>query len=574
MKKPLVLFISAGRTDLKIFATEQDRCCAVEIESDSIRLFHQWLFDHPEQYVIEHQGDDEIPLYQKPQRNMRLNIDVKETALSFSGQNVENLALLTDEDRYIIVPVKLGKIIAHFQEQQDYEIVAAVVLNTHRDATSRFGKNEPFAGGFVLAKWLSECFDLTFSKNQQPEKGKSVWINLLDGNQDFDAEKGSDLINSIAVNRLIKALTIFSSNPDLHIGICGIGGIPKFKNLIRDSAFFYFSERCLIAEDSENENTAPIIKKVGNFHLTVEQSFSLRASVTKLIQSGDFLGAEAAVCHVSDKEHQLWIKPINDVARLFRGFDADSNTDNQNQEINALLAKVRDSDKGCILAALRAEAALQSSSWVDAMSWTSSFYDAAFFDAIARLLDTWGGEYQVNINDRTVTYSTNDFIKQMRLQRGYRGAIAIPNDMKQKRIDKKNPPTSFPLEYKGQEGNSYLLDTMGKIIGEKWRKEINSLAINNLFKALDSKIDGNSSPKFYRNISTHRVLNSANLENAKNAYKNAGLWGANGNLLFLEQPLVVAVLEDLNIPEVGQWYKQLVELLLKNLQNFRWYEQN
>lgn len=565
MKKPLVLFISAGRTDLKIFATEQDRCCAVEIESESIRDFHQWLFDNPEQYVIEHKGDDETPLYRKPQRNIRLNIDVKETQLSFSGQNSENLELLIDEeDRYIIVPVKLGKIIAHFQGQQEYKVVAAVVLNTHRDATSRFGKTEPFAGGFVLAKWLSECFGLTFSEDQIPAEGKSVWINLLDGNQDFDAEKGSDLINPIAVNRLINALTVFASNSDLQIGVCGIGGIPKFKNLIRDSAFFYFSERCLIAEDSENEETAPVIKQVGNLHITVEQSFALRASVAKLIQTGDFLGAEAAVRHVQDKEHQKWIKPINDVARLFRGFDVDSISEYQNQNINDLLTKIRSCEKSCVLPALRVEAALQCESWVEAMSLITTFYDSVLSDAVTKKLDEWGGEYQVKIDDRNVSYSTNTFIKQIRQQKGYSGTPSIPAQMTGER------KSGFPLEKQGN--NSYRLDTMGEN-EKKWHDVINSQAINNFFTALTSRVNGNLSPKEYRNRSTHRVLSNSDLNAAIEVYQSSGIWNTNNALRFLEQPSVTQILQSSNISEVSQWYCDLVRLLITNLQDFRWPEQ-
>jgi hypothetical protein len=570
MPKPLVLFISAGRTDLKLFAVEEEHYCAVEIETKSTRAFHQWLCNNPNAYVVQHEGTE----YQRPKKDISLEITVEnDNELKLSGRNTENLELLIDEqDRYIIVPVKLGRNIEKLQKSTEYQVIAAVVLNTHRDTTNRFSQNEPFAAGLVLAQWLANCFNLTFSEDQQPAEGKSVWVNLLKDNEDFDAKKDSDLLNPLPVNRLIDTLKTFSVHPDVHIGVYGIGGIPKFKNLIRDSAFFYFNGRCLIAEDSENEDSPPTNQSFGTRYITVEQSFALRASVAKLIQSGDFLGAEASVRHIEDTVHEQWTKPINDVARLFRGMDADSKTNNQNQEINALLAKIRNTDKGCILAALRTEAALQSRSWVDAMNWTSSFYDAAFFDAIVRLLDTWGGEYQVNINDRTVTYSTNDFIKQMRQKKGYRGAIVIPRDMKQRRIGRDNPTTSFPLEYRGQEGNSYSLDTMGKNNEKKWRGKINSTAINNFSIAFNPSPQPQQppfSPKQYRNISTHRVLSTTDLEKAKNAYKNAKLWGSSGDLRFLEQPLVVAVLKDLNIPEVGQWYKQLVELLLKNLQDFR-----
>jgi hypothetical protein len=51
MPQELVLFVSAGRTDLKLFAAEQDNYCAVEIDKKSTRIFHQWLLDHPEKYI-------------------------------------------------------------------------------------------------------------------------------------------------------------------------------------------------------------------------------------------------------------------------------------------------------------------------------------------------------------------------------------------------------------------------------------------------------------------------------------------------------------------------------------------
>lgn len=559
--KKCVLFVSAGRSDLKLLTAEQQRYASVEISKNTLRCFHQWLLDHPDCYTVVHQGHEAMALYQKPQRNRVLDVSHKngkliaQTEISDDaiGETID--LLVNQHDRCIVVPVKLGRIIAALQQRVltgQLEIVAAVVFNTWRDADSAFAEEEPFACGPVLAKWLADCFQLRFDSSQKPKPGKAVWINLLQANEKKEGE--NDSVNPLAVNRLIDALTRFSGDRSLHAVLCGIGGIPHFKHLIRDSTFFYFNQRCEIAEDSEYHQAndqQPLFKTIGYLHVTAEQSFALRAHVEQLIMAGDFLGAEAAIRHIRDKHHEAWTLPIRAVATLLRGLDAREFpiTDTR---LDALIQHIQNAKVRCLLPALRTESALQGGRYVEAINSTSVFIDAAKWDGIAKCLNSYGRIIELDEFARRVVFSdTPEFPAGMEQDNnGKRAIMPYPN------------------------AKAYKVDTMGVCEGT-WLKAIHCPALMEINTLINSP-DKNShrTPYLYRNINTHGVLKADDLLAAQQAFVAARLWKAKletdnaETLLFLSGPLVAAVLNFFGEHKANEIYRNLVRLLRQNMRSF------
>lgn len=567
--KKAVLFVSAGRTDLKLLSAEQDRDCAIEIDNYHTRIFHQWLLDYPDRYIVEHRLDEDLSFYQKPVKNAEAEvkvIDDGELKVSFKPKDETAsgpIDLLVDEqDRLIIVPAKLGRVIAELQQLQlagDFEIVAAVVFNTRRDDRCKFARNEPFACGPVLARWLAGCFDLTCAEAGQPGLGQATWVDLLQGNEDQELKNGA--INPVAINRLAAVLNRLSGDPDLHAVLCGIGGLPRFKTLIRDSAFFYFDQRCLLAEDTESQQDLGhrvSIQPVDSGYLTPEQSFALRANVTKLIDSGDFLGAEAAVRHVQDPEHAAWVTPVRIVADWFRGLKPDCSRI-EDEALRDLLTQLTESRLRCLLPALRTEGALQGERYIEAINSTASFVDAAKWDGIEQCLKQWGRVKRLDEFDRIVEFADRPIIPKFVLE------SQTTSGKEKAALTKEN-------------GNNdrYKIDTMHPC-ESVWFKAIAHGALSGLNNLINKPGDQKGrTPYHYRNINTHGVLSPDDLEKAIEAFIKARLWkarratDARHSLYFLSNSQVIDVIKKFREIRANDVYRDLVSGLIKPMQQYRW----
>jgi hypothetical protein len=536
--KPLVLFVSAGRTDLKLLASEQDRDCVVEIDRDYTRLFHDWLWHNPDRYLVEHENDA-VELYKQPENKTRFKLNCQDGELGIftDAETAANVELVTDEDeRYIVVPVKLGRIVTQLKKDTRYDIKAVVIFNTHRD--ERAAKDEPFACGKLLAQWLAKCFALEFVETNEPALHTASWVDYLQDNERFDEEKQ----NAKAINRVVDALKGFAQDSSLHAAFCGIGGIPAFKNLIRSSGQFYFAERCLLADDLEDQNNPRITEL--KLQLTNEQSFTLRANVEKLLKAGDFLGAEAAVRHVQDTEHEQWLLPIRATANIFRGEVAMEIDRITNTALRNLLLRIQNTKSRCLLPALRTEAALQGGRYVEAINLTATFMDAALWDGIAQCLPRYGRVESLDDFEKEVEFSVR---------------AIIPRDI-----------LVSPLEL--IIGHRYKINTMGSYIidGQKsynidtWIRVINNDQLRGLNRLIRQVSD-------YRNTNTHGLLTPAQLMEAKTKFVDIGLW-AEPPLYFLNQLRVIALVNDFGELAVNTLYSDLVRLLITNLQDFRWQE--
>lgn len=566
--KNLVLLVSAGRTDLKLLAGESGAFRHAEVGRDSTRAFHDWLVQYPRRFIVDTGNTAE--------GSVQLEIQVQDDGSLQAigrpekpGVTAAPLPLHKDaQDRYVVVPVKLGRIMDVLKDRVkagEIAVRAAVVFNTRRNQRSRFAKEEPFACGPVLAGWLAGRFGLKACSSQQPGFGKSVWVDLL--RDDEDQEDRNQSVNPKAVNRLVDILTAFPGDASTHAALCGIGGIPRFKNLIRDSAFFYFNGRCELAEDPEGRADVPVIHGLERLHVTAEQSFALRAHVGHLIGSGDFLGAEAAIRHVEDDQYLPWTLPVRCVADLLRGLEVNGDIMaelvNISSKLGEQITSIQASGIRCLLPALRAEAALQGNRLVEAINSTSAFIDAAVRDGIEKCLKNYGEIDELDEFDRRVKFT---------------GTAKIPSILL-KPIKGKGNKISAPLTLLNA-GNTYKLDAMGNC--EKvWLKDAIKCQpltkLNNLINKPDFK--NQRTPYNYRNINTHGVLQSHDLQAAEAAFVKAGLWrqhhgaagGHNGNKLFflIKNSDAAGTLSHFGIPDADQIYLDLVRLLRENLRSFR-----
>lgn len=503
MPKEVVLFACVGNTDLQVLVKSLDTLYRAEVGGD-VYAFHSALWDEKR---IKYTVDESHWKVKKTPNKERFDWFSEKNSWSIRDKATEPVK--ADGDKFVLVPPKLAEIVLKLKEKgSDYEVIAAVIFNTKRDATAiadeeAKGKirNEPHAVGPIIAQWLGEIFDLDFSE----EAGKigcgiSGWVDLLDGAMMQEGPNRDTPVNRMAVARMDKAVREASQWGEKPLACLAVGGgFPNFKETLKACAAYRFPDKTFtlvtpemgespVAEWRRPEDEAP----------PPAESFRIRTNAARLIRAGDFSGAWSAVQPLaSDPEEKKWTENI--------GLAADHLAGNLTRQRDLPWYLTIFFDFGiprCVLAAIRTEAALCGARIPEAVMWTCTFFEAALRDYILRM-------FQPSEFDEFRSIMTGPTMK-------------ISKKLKNPHIEG-NVQWGPCLVKLTTKTNSWEIRTGG---GQNrvWLEEINNVALQRFSDALNKERSGRISPKGLRNALMHRSVPPDDMAKAAKIFVEAGLW--------------------------------------------------
>jgi disulfide oxidoreductase YuzD len=533
--KKLILFVNSGRTDLQVLIQENGECYRVETAKENLRAFHQALLDSKngknggQSYHISDNSVKKHRNYDAIWENEQLHLKKRRE----NTTETKIATIVTDEQGSIqLVSAKLLRVVENLKK--DYQVIKAVVFYTHREND----RKEPIAVGEILADWLKDYFSLTTDDVS--------YVNILQNRNRIESPDERDYpVNRDTVKIIDRTVRKLAKSADKNCIACvSAAGMQDVKNLIKACVRFHFNpwqERFMEMEVKEREDKAVKINQIP----TAVNSFHAREHAIALIQQGDFSGAYGAVKHLEkDSDEKVWVKKVADVSAYFGG-----QLEYREDLPDYLKYFAKRESPRCLLVAMRTEAALLSGRIADAISLTCTFFDAAMLDAIEQNQPI----YPINEIELRIIYKS--------------GNTPDPKLNSSKCLNNNKFREEDHYRYAPIMGNriKIWLEVMGE--------NVKYLQIYRDTLDEEISIDGleKQKPKNLRNINTHSLLKSGQLEMAKQLFVKAGFWKIDTKPFagsgFLAQPLVNNVLKKLKQDNVSQRYSQLIEGVCGELAN-------
>jgi hypothetical protein len=537
-KPPVIFFISAGRTDLKILVTDQDgRQYPDMLPKFQVREFHQALLDGQVKYTV----NSRIKMEEPEKKLIRLTwkegrLQPKEVVYQNDGETV------------ILLPSKLAETTQFLRDK--FCVRSVIIFNTHRGDSDLIKQHlkeawneEPIALGMVLSHWLKDEFGLQSIGQQAGDIGldKAGWVNILEGDM-LKSGPGRDYpIHRDIIRKIDEILCSAASWEARKLTAClaTSGGLPELKDIIKACATYRFGyERVLEWQEVEYRNHDWVSPSKENTPLA--ESFRARDNASRLIRQGDFAGAYSAVKHLeTDTTEQKWINKIKQVADYFAGKWPD-----ETQNLPSYLRQlIEPKQPRCLLVGLRAEAALNAGRIPEAIGWTSTFLEAAILDAIEQTQPVVG----LDENEQTIEYRHDAKPESELINEG----CLTP--------DKEHPHYGY------------------KAIGVHiwwWLKILKLPALEIYNKQLSGQAkETKLRPRKLRNINTHSLMKPEIRKDVRKTFVNQGLWADNAEPktyghYFLKQSVVNDVFQKLGIADAAQLYVEIVDGLCQELADY------
>lgn len=545
-KPPVIFFISAGRTDLKILVTDQDgRQYSDMLPKFQVREFHQALLDGQVKYTVK----SRLKMEEPEKKTIRLawkegRLQPKEAVYQDDGETV------------ILLPSKLAETTQFLRGK--FCVRSVIIFNTHRGDSELIKQQlkeawheEPIALGMVLSNWLKDEFGLQSIGQQAGDIGldKAGWVNILEGDM-LKSGPGRDYpIHRDIIRKIDEILCSTASWEERKLTAClaTSGGLPELKDIFKACATYRFGyERVLEWQEVEYRNHDWVSPSKENTHPA--ESLRARDHASRLIREGDFAGAYSAVKHLeTDTTEKKWINKIKQVADYFAG----KWPDNARHLPDYLHQLIEPKQPRCLLVGLRTEAALNAGRIPEAIGWTSTFLEAAILDAIEQTQPV----VRLDEKTQTIEYQPDAKIEPILRDNGCLTAY-----------DKKKHP-------------HYRYDAIGRCIWV-WLDILDGPALERYNEKLKGKAQGQDTqptPRNLRNINAHSLMNREIRQQVEKIFVKQGLWAENAESktygeYFLKQPVVKNVFKKFDIADAAQLYADLVTGLCQELADYNFKE--
>lgn len=541
---PVYLIVSAGRTDLKVLATDSNgRSELLEVDKNIQRPLHQWMLKHLEGWVVEankvesrgpHEGKEvrgnapEKTGQDKSlcKKNMRFD-STQVPPLSYEPGHIQ-----TDNGRLRFVAPKLERIVGTLKELADTHKITfrgALVLYTHRDANHSKAEEEPIALGIALGRWLADTFGLkALPLDSADDMGLALdqvsYYAFLTGNDDLEGKDGG--LNPLVRRNLEIVLRRLSNlDPALWAFVATLGGMPDYKSFVTALADLHFQHRWRPVEHSEQAKKE-IVHLPHVPYITDAGLMQARANALRLLRNWNIHGALAATVHLPPERGGNWLKVLQCLDGFLAGYGAEPSGDAPfNKALDELVAnplgwKIRKTDRHrttvqdtaetsflrLTTAGFRAECSLREGRIAEALNWTYTFYNAMLLDLVEHLARTAfpnGGTQFLNLEDRKLRFVGN---KLPYIPSNLVGSDRYDFWFTQNRSGYKfndscplnEPAHAFPML------QTIFADTVS------WK---------HAFQVLED-----TPGKFLRNGNTHDVLSPEKIAEIGNTLGQAGLW--------------------------------------------------
>ncbi|NYS26042.1 hypothetical protein HUK65_13690 [Rhodobacteraceae bacterium 2376] len=368
-----LLLVTCGDSDLQIVLPgDAETSRLIRMGSDTQRAIHERLLSGDLRYEMRPDAAD-LP------RLGGSKLWDKEGSLAVGDAPETAVPHELCDATLPLVPVKLAGLDRLFQPGTEGKTPppdTIVVFNTKRSHRA----DEPIATGRILAAWLADLFELRLVEGPgEVGCGTVCAVDYIDDTVPADGKRGR-AVNPAAVQRIDDVLARISSEAASNVVFALSGGIPVYRDQIRACARFRFASArffdCVRIDDPEHgllTSHAPTFLPSDSFHA--------RGEVRRLVQKGDFHGASVlAGQFIKQPDEKRWAVATRKIFRFLDGQLRSKAT------VPGLTGGVDNAQTPrCLLAAFRAEAALRSERFLEAVLWTSTFPDAAYIDLLERL---------------------------------------------------------------------------------------------------------------------------------------------------------------------------------------------
>ncbi|MCP4698155.1 MAG: hypothetical protein GY862_15075 [Gammaproteobacteria bacterium] len=572
----IVLFVSAGNTDLQVLINELSgetfKELRAETVNENLRAFHQHLISNPACYEI----DDSFPPKPKS-RDYKLKWRNEELAVVAGKEEAETgLADVHSENGIIkLVPAKLAGVAAWLKNPGQYEespgrhekychceTVKVIVFYTHRDR----GDREPVAVGPVLATWLKKYF------SSLDKKIEAIPVNILSKGR-LEGENARHPVNPGTVKIINDCVKNAAANKEWTACVSAAGGMNDVKALVKACVRFHFTaDRYFELEIKEGREQTHYFNDK-ELPAAID-SFRAREHAVALIKQGDFAGAYGAVTHLKDDEFEKkWLQKVKDAADYFAGILSYRN------DLPGYLSTLIHWDKPrCLLVAMRVEAALRAQRIPEAVFWTSTFFhDAAMLDLIQKIYNlkrknfdeekriiTFPGD-TVPDSDLYSSSERENWLLRHKYDTKYKYNIAAYNLDAWFNGLKKDAPQINMESFMAY--NNRLKEKI-EIIRDKSSKQgvtITTGSQQNRTSRRDTLIIS-ATPNELRNLNAHSIVTGEKIKYVEAMFNKVGLWGKDG---FLTQAIVQNIFTELGMSKCPKFYTDLVAGLCQDLRDGR-----
>ena len=582
MSYKVVILAMVGTTDLQCLV-EKDGAAFRAVIGGDVRAFHEAMLRSvdPLPYTVDG-SRVHLPAIEEGRDN-----GVKWVSRSGSF-DPKGFQPIREDGKLVLVPAKLGEVLEAIRAEKDTQVVAAVLLNTHRIATEddppdlqRAVRNEPVAAGPVLARWCAETLRLSGGCGQESGDygmGRAGWVNYLHGKMMAEGEGRDFPVSRKAVKAVEDVIRrIYGWDDDFSVCLSLGGGLPMMKDSVKACAEFFFAGR--VFNRHAPQLGKPSWARPEDEPPAIAESYRTRRHVAHLIRQGDFVGAaRAGEPFRKDEQERSWVECLEHAADYMAG--GLTRTSGLPPYLTALTVKGLPSS---VIVALRVEAALSMGRTPEAVAWTCTLLDAALKDFITQ---HFSGT-KVDWLEETIYFPKG----------------CTPPERLTTRIEyiEKKGKKREDMACLEPRGASWAINTMTWRQLDRWMEVMGCVELRKLKDALHPRGAGRT-PAQYRNMNQHGTMPPRIMREAERAFQKAGLWyseeigtapkplsrvgtnlgallaqvmearaehstseSSSGKAHFLDQELIHGLFVALGVPNVGQLYRGLAEGLIQDL---------
>lgn len=569
----LVVAVTFGQRDLQVLGVANDGVVSVSPEGKQVRTFHQWLLDHEDGYDVV--GPDEFTTPIKEQGRFAMAA----SGVQLPGAGCVQLAKNSDlgrskpEDGRLLVYPKLldGPLLSLKRELAGgtARLHRLTILYTHRCKTSPWAAGEPIAAK-VLRTWLQCWFPMVSAEAFVPP------VAFLQGMDELyikDQAENEHLLPQ-AARRIDEAIADSASCvPETSQPIIRLhdsGGIPQASPVLQASARLHFSNR--VQYHAPTELASPSLDKDDRVVIIPAVAIlEARRRACDLVRRGDFqAAAQLAREFPISGPSWTWNQCLAAVARYFQGYleDADKQAEmiGSGPTRRALKSILSPAQPMSLHVALRAEAALAASDFLNAASLTVTFLDVAEYDGINLCLSKNRSQPCMHRASRQIHSSLFAPTKDELHQSVTSACTTAPwlRPPKPRDLEAWLSADTFRIMYPWQECAVFQL-----LESHAARPDLGR-ALRDLLTALHRETNAGNIPADFRNIKDHSVMTDGEIQLMTQLFESDSRllwWRRRGEprSFLASTARAPAVLAALGVTNAQRLYDNLVQGLLSDL---------
>jgi len=593
MPNELVVAITLGQHDLQFLAIDtHGKKWRISPVKERVGVIHRALIAKEIPYVVWCPQETAVGIQELRAASVdwdsgQLKVNLTHDKANSTSTNIDRLATPEDvrlksqeagENCIVIVPGVLHQHLTVLRSELlsgQYRLGRLLLLDTNRGAKWKLANSEPVAAAPVLKRWLSEIW-LADVPGFDPDVIEPVtYLRAVGGEaeplyvEDYARNRYLNPNAAARIDNAFRKAAAPNSIPRLHDS----AGIPEVRPVLHASINLRFSQPPQIRPTDQHPNRErPALYAIDPPAFLLET----RRRARDLLRTGQIGAASAIVGQLVSEPS--WRQVVEATSWYIRGYrdEAEQLAKSNSEDVAPLLRRLTALQPDlprCAHIAMRGEAALWAGDIIQAVNQSVTFFDVALLDATNLVLTKKGVSGCVDWNTGRIRLSDTIVGQAGLIDRAEKMLKEKPDDCialpKQKR-----DITSWGNNMKKFGNTMTSANWQEAVLIETIRDASRKVgdALHDLFGALQtrqSSAEGSISPAYLRNQFTHVLPSQRQLTEARRVFTNCGLWVPDASEFgdrFAASPTVGPVLKSLGVDPPGKFYQQLIEGLVKSLE--------